>query len=442
MKVKNSLPTSWGACMALLCVLSALRAETTETAKTDDGFTALFNGVDLVGWHGNNPHDTNKAKDREASLRAQAEQFPKCWRVENGELVNNGEGPYATTDRDYGDFELALEFKIAPGTDSGIYLRGTPQVQIWDTTEAAGKWKHGADKGSGGLWNNGRSGAPGRDPLVHADNPPGEWNALRARMVGSRTWIWVNEQLVVDGVPLRNYWSKGKTPVPARGPIMLQTHGGETRWRNIRLREIGAEEANELLSGLDTEGFEVIFTGEDFAGWRGDVDQYEIVDGALVSLQGGNVFTERKFRNFDWKLEFKLPPGGNNGLAIRYPGQGNPAFVGMCELQVLDNDAPQYAELDARQYHGSAYGKVAAERGYLRPVGKWNHQVVRVRGSKVEVELNGTRILDADLATVTEFMKGNFSTNIPEDGHLGFAGHGKGVAFRSVAVREPAAPQG
>ncbi len=414
------------------CLLTSLRAE---TDPSPDEFMELFNGKDFSGWHGNDPHTTLKAKDPAVSLQEQAKEFPECWRVENGEMVNNGTGPYATTDREFGDFELTLEFKITPGTDSGIYLRGVPQVQIWDTTEAAGKWKHGADKGSGGLWNNGKSGAPGRDPLVHADRPLGEWNKLRARMLGARTWIWLNDQLVVDGVALRNYWSKGKTPVPARGPIQLQTHGGETRWRNIMLREISAQEANELLGAIDADGFEPIFNGRDLTGWQGNLDQYEIVDGALFSLRGGNLFTDKHYRDFDWKLEFKLPPGGNNGLAIRYAGQGNPAYAGMCELQVLDDGAPQYAKLDSRQYHGSAYGKVAAVRGYQRPVGDWNHQVVSVSGSRIAVELNGTSILDTDLADVTEFMKGDFRANIPEEGYLGFAGHGKGVAFRNLAVR-------
>ena len=104
------------------------------------------------------------------------------------------------------------------------------------------------------------------------------------------------------------------------------------------------------------------------------------------------------------RLEFKVPPGGNNGLAIRFPGKGNPAYVGMTELQVLDNTAEKYAKLDKRQYHGSAYGMAAAHRGYQRPVGEWNYQEVTVKGSTIKVELNGTVIMDADLSKVTEFM--------------------------------------
>ena len=117
-------------------------------------------------------------------------------------------------------------------------------------------------------------------------------------------------------------------------------------------------------------------------GWKGPTEQYEIVDGTIVCKpkQGGTIYTEREYADFSVRLEFKLPSGGNNGLAIRYPGEGDTAYVGMCELQVLDSDAPKYSALDPRQYHGSIYGMVAAHRGYLRPVGEWNFEEVTVKG--------------------------------------------------------------
>jgi hypothetical protein len=118
-------------------------------------------------------------------------------------------------------------------------------VQIWDTTKEGGKWDRNADKGSGGLFNNSKD-APGQLPLVHADRPFGEWNEFRIRQVGAHTWVWLNDKLVVDGAVMENYWDRGQ-PLPAKGPIMLQTHGGEIRWRNLFVREIPAEEAQELL---------------------------------------------------------------------------------------------------------------------------------------------------------------------------------------------------
>lgn len=222
-----------------------ISSEAIGNSDCPEGFEALFNGEDLKGWYGNNPHETNKAADREQSIRDQQEAFKRHWSIVDGELVNDGHGPYATTEKDYGDMELLLEYMTVALADSGIYLRGTPQVQIWDTTEAGGKWHLNAQRGSGGLYNN-PAGSPGKNPLVHADKPFGEWNALRIRQIGSRTWVWLNGKLVVGGAIMHAYFDKSK-PLPSKGPIHLQTHGGEIRWRNICIREIGPEEARTML---------------------------------------------------------------------------------------------------------------------------------------------------------------------------------------------------
>jgi len=180
------------------------------------------------------------SSEERASFDAQQwDDVKRRWRVENGELINDGKGVYLTTAEDYGDFELLLEYRTVPLADSGIYLRGTPQVQIWDTTEAGGKWDRGADKGSGGLWNNQGS---GKNPLVHADRPFGQWNQFRILMQGTKVHVWLNGQLVVDGAVLENYWDR-EADVFETGPIQLQTHGGEIRWRNIFLRELSAATA-------------------------------------------------------------------------------------------------------------------------------------------------------------------------------------------------------
>jgi hypothetical protein len=218
-----------------------------EDPKPPAGFKAIFNGRDLTGWHGLNPHNVVKleGEKKEANLKQQREEFSKHWTVENGELVNGGKGPYATTDEEFGDIELLLEYKTVAGADSGIYLRGTPQVQIWDWHQVFNP-KNPTRKphlGSGGLFNNAAS-SPGRDPLVLADRPLGEWNQFRIRQIGDRTWVWLNDKLVVDGAVMENYWDR-KQPLPPKGPIMLQTHGGEIRWRNIFIHEIDAEEAKK-----------------------------------------------------------------------------------------------------------------------------------------------------------------------------------------------------
>lgn len=409
--------------------------------------TPLFNGQDLAGWHGMGHTDPYKLQamsdSKRAALRKQGMQnMQEHWRVEQsasaqaGEIVNDGHGVYLTTDKDFGDCEFWIEYKTGAKADSGIYLRGTPQVQIWDSTEAGGKWKNGADKGSGGLWNN-SPGAQGKDPLVLADRPFGEWNRIHVLQVGARTTVWLNDQLVVDHATMENYWNR-KRPLPRTGPIQLQTHGGEIRWRNIYVREILAAEANRLLASHQAKGFQTIFNGHDLKGWSGAVENYEVLDGAILCKpgQGGVLFTNQEYADFVICLEFKIPAAGNNGLAIRYPGEGNAAYHGMTELQVLDSEHPKYAELDARQYHGSVYGMVPAARGYLRPTGQWNFQQATVNGSKIRVELNGSVILDADLSRVSQFMAD--SPHPGKDrtsGYFGFAGHNDPVAFRNIKIK-------
>ena len=364
------------------------------------GFAALFNGTDLTGWRGGDTFDHRKllempedkraeqiAKWNKSMLEVDAKTGKPHWYGEKGELVNDGHGAYATTTKDYGDFELFVEYKTVPLADSGIYLRGVPQVQIWDYTEKA-KLNIGADKGSGGLWNNSAS-APGKDPLVLADKPFGEWNKFRILMVGSRVTVFLNGKLVVDHANMENYYDR-KKGIPAKGPIQLQTHGGEIRWRNVFIREIGAAEANKILASKGGEGFKSVFNGKDFTGWDGPVDNYDIQNGAVTCKpkKGGTIFTKEEYSDFVARLEFKLPPGGNNGLAIRYPGTGDTAYVGMCELQVLDENYEKVtnSKLDPRQVHGSAYGMAAAQLGYQRTVGEWNFQEVTVKGSKIKVE--------------------------------------------------------
>ncbi len=432
-------------CLLSLTLLAAAVAAHAAEPQPPKGFTALFNGKDLSGWHGwaihakgAGPIDLAKLspEERTKQIAEWTADAQKHWSVDGGELVNDGKGAYLTTDQEFGDIELLIEYKTVPLADSGIYLRTVPQVQIWDTTKEGGKWDRGADKGSGGLFNN-SPGAPGQLPLVHADRPFGEWNTFRILQVGERVSVWLNGKLVVDHARMENYWDSKKT-LPRKGPILLQTHGGEIRWRNVYAREIPADEANDLLRKHGGEGFAAVFNGKDFTGWDGPVENYEVKDGAIVCKpkKGGNIFTKEEYGDFAARVEYQLPPGGNNGLAIRYPGTGQPSSVAMCEVQILDDDAAQYAKLDPRQFNGSAYGMVPAQRGYLRPTGQWNFMEVTVRGPTIQVELNGTRILDADLSKVTEFKDNAAHPGKDRTaGHFGFAGHNDPVAFRHIQVK-------
>lgn len=422
---------------ALLALAAGARAN---EPKPPEGFTALFNGKDLAGWHGMDTFDLRKTAslpgNEVITLAAKwMDDVRRHWHVENGELVNDGHGAYLTTNKDYGDIELLVDYKMYPKGDSGIYLKGTPQIQIWDFTKEGGKWNLGADKGSGGLWNN-TAGAAGKDPLVLADKPFGEWNHFRILMLGERVTVYLNDKLVVNNARLENYFNR-KLPLLPKGPIQLQTHGSEIRWRNVYVREIPGDEANKLLRKMSGDkGFDTVFNGKDFEGWDGFIDNYEVKDGAIVCKphKGNIIYTKAEYSDFVARLEFKLPPHGNNGLAIRFPGgRGDTAYEGMCELQVLDD---AYKGIDPRQAHGSAYGMVAAHRGYQRPIGQWNYQEVIVKGSTIQVELNGTRILDCDLSKVTKFMADHPHPGKDRpSGHFGFTGHNDPVAFRNIQIK-------
>jgi hypothetical protein len=410
------------------------------TAELPAGFRPLFNGQDLSGWHGMphfDPRELAKmtSADREKQIAEWTEDAKKHWSVDAGELVNDGYGAYLVTDEEFTDYELLIDYKTVALADSGIYLKGNPQVQIWDYTDKE-KFSIGSDKGSGGLWNN-SAGAPGKDPLKLADKAFGEWNSFRIRQIGARTWVWLNDQLVVENALMENFWDRN-APLFPKGPVSLQTHGGEIRWKNIAVREIPAEEANSILADAAKEGFQSKFNGKDLTGWAGAQDNYEVVDGTIRCRagHGGILHTAEEYSDFVVRLEFLLPPHGNNGLAIRTDGKGDPAYQAMCELQVLDSEHPMYAGLDARQYHGSAYGMAAAARGFLRPVGVWNYQEVTVQGSQIRVELNGNQILNTDLSKITEYMANSpHPGKTRTKGYFGFAGHSDPVSFRNISIK-------
>ncbi len=301
------------ACAILVCssLCPSIRVASAQQPTPPEGFTALFNGKDLSGWYGWSTRDPKELWDMSAEEQAKTKRqsieggavdkngkptddhINAHWRVENGELVNDGHGLYLTTDKDYGDFELMVEYKALPKGDSGVYLRGTPQVQIWDPNEPDPSGL-GRALGSGGLWNN-RKGSPGKDPLKKMDKPLGEWNSLHIKMIGELTTVKLNGEVVVDNAPLENFFANQKNgyiayvkpdgtkdknaeklpngfmldPVYAKGPIQLQTHGSEIRWRNVYLREIGPDEANRTLAARDAEGFVELNNGQDLSNWTG-----------------------------------------------------------------------------------------------------------------------------------------------------------------------------
>jgi len=405
------------------------------------GFVSLFNGKDLTGWKGLVANPIKRAAmDANTLAEAQVkadETMRGGWSVQNGELFFNGHGDNIATVKQYGDFEMLVDWKLAKDGkdgDAGIYLRGTPQVQIWDTSRV----NVGAQVGSGGLYNNQKHESK---PLKVADNPLGEWNTFRIRMVGDRVTVYLNGELVTDSVVLENYWDRS-LPIFPKEQIELQAHGTHVFYRDVYIRELPRKEVFTLPENEKREGFNVLFDGTNLDAWRGNTDAYSINDeGALAVVptegSGGNLFTKEEFSDFVYRFEFRLTPGANNGIGIRAPLEGDAAYAGM-EIQVLDDGAEMYKDIAEYQHHGSVYGVIPAKQGHLRPVGEWNEEEIYLKGNKIRVTLNGTVIVDGDLAEASKNGTLDHKQHpglTRKSGHIGFLGHGSEVYFRNIRVK-------
>jgi len=405
--------------------------------SADEVFESIFNGKDLTGWKGlvGNPvtRATMKPKDLAARQKEADQKMLNNWSVRDGMIWFSGEGDNLCSVKDYGDFEMYVDWRITRDGDSGIYLRGSPQVQIWDTSRT----DSGAQVGSGGLYNNQENPSA---PLKVADNPVGEWNTFRIMMTGDRVSVWLNGELVTDNVIMENYWDR-RIPIFGKGAVELQAHGTDLNFRDIFIREIKSAEY-QLTPKEKEAGYVSLFNGRNLEGWVGNKVSYTVEDGMIVIKpgddSGGNLYTAKEYSDFVFRFEFQLTPGANNGLGIRTPMEGDPAYVGM-ELQILDNTAAIYADLEPYQYHGSVYGVIPARRGFLRPVGEWNYQEVTARGTKIKIVLNGTVIVDGDIAEAKEkgTIDGKDHPGLRNSkGHIGFLGHGSLVRFRNIRIME------
>lgn len=411
--------------------------------RPGEGFVQLFNGKDLTGWKGLVADPIKRAKMDAETLAAEQkkanEAMQDSWKVVDGELRFMSHGNNLATVKQYGDFEMLVDWKIIDDKkgqgDAGIYLRGTPQVQIWDNSRTDA----GAEVGSGGLYNNQKHESK---PLQVADNKLGEWNTFRILMKGDRVTVYLNGILVTDSVVLENYWDRNQ-PIFPKEQIELQAHGSPVVYRDIYVREINGSEPFKLSDKEKKEGFKVLFDGTNLDQWTGNKSDYVVEDGNIAIRpkpgkgSGGNLYTKDEYSDFVFRFEFKLTPNANNGLGIRAPLEGNAAYEGM-ELQILDNEAPMYKDLHVYQYTGSIYGTIAAKRGFLKPVGEWNYEEVIAKGPKIKVILNGTVIMDGD---ITEARKNGAADGKPhpglqrENGHIGFLGHGSTLFFRNIRVK-------
>lgn len=406
----------------------------------DMGFVSMFNGRNLDGWHGmiagGNPikiagmGESERAKAQEEANKKMLEN----WSVKDGKIVFSGKGHNLVSSKIYKDFEMIVDWLITKEGDSGIYLRGTPQVQIWDTSRT----EVGARVGSGGLYNNNKDNV--RNPLKVADNPVNEWNTFRITMIGENVTVYLNGELVVENVRMDNYWDRS-IPIFESGTIELQAHGNELAFRDVYVREINAKQIGLTQEEIDN-GFTSLFNGKNLDGWQGNKTDYYVENGELIvnpKMGGhGNLFTDKEYSDFIFRFEFKLTPGANNGLGLRAPLKGDAAYVGM-ESQILDNTAAIYANLQDYQYHGSIYGIIPARRGFLNPVGEWNAEEVYLKGDDVKIILNGRVILEGNLQKAS--ANGTLDhRNHPglkrKKGFIGFLGHGSELKFRNIRIKE------
>jgi len=356
----------------------------------DDGFrTPLFNGHDLDGW-----------------------QVTGCEVVvEDGALLlKSGDGFVRTNER-HADFVLELDWKArrAAKYDSGIYIRadlpaeGKPWPNRYQINLLEGR--------EGNLL--GLSGGESKGLAK-----PGEWNHFKITVKGDTAELEINGQKAWKTAGLQN----------ADGYIGFQSEvdgGGQFEFKNV------------VLTDLD---YQPLFNGKDLAGWTGDTKGYKVEEGTIVSpaLGGGRLFTADEYSDFSFRFDFKLTPGGNNGVGIRAPLTGDPAYVGM-EVQILDDSSEKYKTIQPWQAHGSIYGIVPAKSGHLKLVGEWNHEEIIAKGRHVTVILNGVTIVDADIdeASKSGTLDGKPHPGLANaKGHIGFLGHGARIEFRNLRIKD------
>jgi hypothetical protein len=259
-------------------------------------------------------------------------------------------------------------------------------------------------------------------------------------MIGEKVTVYLNGIKVVDNVTLENYWDRTQ-PIFPKGAIELQAHGTDLAFRDIFVREISESEYS-LTEEERAAGFISLFNGRDLNGWVGNKAGYKVTDGIMVyapdASDRGNLYSEKEYADFQFRFEFQLTPGANNGVGIRAPLEGDAAYVGM-EIQILDDSAAIYAALQPYQYHGSVYGIIPARRGFQKPVGEWNSEEIIARGSRIQVILNGTAIVDGDILAASR----NGTIDHQQhpglqrfSGHIGWLSHDSVVRFRNIRIRD------
>ncbi len=447
--------------LSFLLLVIAFRAHAAE----EPGFTPIFDGQSLKGWHISTQTGHSRASQNKTGGR---------WVIEDGAIVGSqdipGNGGIIVTDEPYGDFEVALEMRNDYGPDSGLFLRSTEDGTAF---QAMIDYHDGGNLM--GLYGEGRLGArPSvrnfqfldavtRIQEIHTPVPPplpvlpeawpsfwrhGEWNELRARIVGNPPHIqtWINGVKFCD-------WQETERRHPDTGGIALQVHGGGdytkqfVRYRNIRVKKIIAVADNTLTPAEQRDGWQLLFDGRSHAGWMNSdrtAPRTTVQDGTLNPHRAGHYMLvhTQQWSNFTLALDFKLSPRCNSGIFIRTaplePRSGKD--VGFNGLEVALDDTFGAGLHDT----GALYDLAKPKRNAMRPVGEWNHLEITCRDRLIDIALNGELVNTIDLAKFTEpFKRPDGSAHKfdiayrdhPLTGYLGLQDHGSPCWFKNIKLK-------
>ena len=447
----------------ILAVSAVLTFTSAATAQTDC-FVPLFDGQTLKGWH---------VSAKTGHSRTSNNQSGGKWVIENGAIVGSqdvpGNGGIVITDEQFGDFEVALEMNNDFGPDSGLFLRSTEDGKAWQAMidyHANGNLMGVYGEGIGGrpnVFNYKFLDAPDKIVEVVSPVPPslpvlpaawgqfwrhGEWNELRARIVGNPPHIttWIN------GVKFCE-WRETELRHAERGGIALQVHGGGdftrqfVRYRNIRVKKLTAAPDNTLSEAERADGWQLLFDGKNYTGWMNSDEtapRTPVRDGALNPHRAGAYMLvhKDKWENYVLALDFKISPHCNSGIFVRTKSlEKRPRYdVGFNGLEIAIDDT-----LTA-EYHdtGALYDLAKPTRNAMRPVGEWNHIEITSKDSLIEVVLNGEKVNTIDLATFTEPNKRPDGTphkfdvawkDHPRAGYIGLQDHGSPCWFKNIKLK-------
>ena len=387
--------------------------------------------------------ETRKAMKAKELSKAQQEAdaaAAKAWSTADGVLTGAANGGTLGSAKEYENFSLIVDWKTEG--EAGLGIRSIPQIAL-------------GGRNPGALTGNRLH----ENTAPAAANRPGEWNTMEVRVVNDRVTVVLNGVTTCNNVILENTCNR-EIPAYTAGQILLIAGDKPVSFREMYIRELPPTPRFELSSEEAAEGFEVLFDGTSMHKWTGNTVNYVPVDGTIfVTAQyggSGNLYTKKEYADFILRFEFQfVQEGVNNGIGIRTPMGVDAAYHGM-EIQILDHDAPIYKGLRKYQQHGSVYGIIPARRVVFPPLGTWNVEEIRAVGDRITVTVNGEVILDGNIREACQGHnvapdggKENPYTvdhrNHPglfnERGHIGLLGHGPGIKFRNIRIRELPAPK-